>query len=334
METRASYMLVGAFVLALAAGLAGFAVWLTGTGLERDTQSYFIYFAGSVTGLQEGSPVRYRGVPIGTVTDIRIDPANVERVQVTVEVPDDVKIPADSVAQLELQGVTGIAYVQISGGTAAAPALDEVAVGVPVIESRPSTIAATLEQAPQLLSTLIDAGAAIQGFMTEDNQRAVAEILSNVANLSAELEQTVADADDAMQDLAAVAGNLNGLILEVRETASALAVNANQALNQATGTLATVERQTDQLAGEAGQTAAELRQLTNSLNGAVSQLAQLIEENREPIADFTGTGLYEFSLLITDLRQLTTTLSRVASRLERNPADVLFGGRGGVEVPP
>ena len=58
----------------------------------------------------------------------------------------------------------------------------------------------------------------------------------------------------------------------------------------------------------------------------------VLRENREPIRDFTGSGLYEFNLLITDLRGLVSTLSRVTTRLERSPGDFLFGSRRGVET--
>ena len=78
MEIRASYLLVGAVVLALVAGLAAFSVWLVRADIDRRVEPYQIAFAGSVTGLQQGSQVRYRGVPVGRVTDIRIDPERVE----------------------------------------------------------------------------------------------------------------------------------------------------------------------------------------------------------------------------------------------------------------
>ena len=117
METRASYVLVGSFVLALVAGLLVFTAWIAKVQLDETRETYRIYFTGSVTGLQQGSPVRYRGVPVGTVSDIRLDPDNVTRVRVTIEVQNGTPIMSDSIASLEVQGITGGAYVQISGGT-------------------------------------------------------------------------------------------------------------------------------------------------------------------------------------------------------------------------
>jgi phospholipid/cholesterol/gamma-HCH transport system substrate-binding protein len=111
MEIRASYLIVGAVVLALLAGLAGFSLWLVDAGVDRDLARYEIDFAGSVSGLPEGGQVLYRGIPVGRVADIRINPDNVEAVLVTIEVDRETPIKEDTVATLEFQGLTGIAYV-------------------------------------------------------------------------------------------------------------------------------------------------------------------------------------------------------------------------------
>ncbi len=141
MEIRASYLLVGAVVLVLIAGLAAFSVWLVKADIDRQVELYQIAFAGSVTGLQEGSQVSYRGVPVGRVTDIRIDPERVEWVLVTVEIDRGTPIRQDTMASLEMQGITGIAFVQLRGGTQTSPPL-VAAEGqkIPQIESRRSTL--------------------------------------------------------------------------------------------------------------------------------------------------------------------------------------------------
>ena len=104
LEIRASYVIVGAVVLALLTGLAAFSLWLVEAGVDRDDLArYEIAFAGSVSGLQQGGQVLYRGIPVGRVNDIRIDPDNVETVLVMVEVDRETPIKADTVATLEFQ---------------------------------------------------------------------------------------------------------------------------------------------------------------------------------------------------------------------------------------
>ncbi len=137
METRASYILVGTFVLLLIAGAFAFVIWLSKVEFDQRPARYVVYFTGSVSGLQVGGPVRYRGVPVGSVTDIRIDPKNVERIEVTLEVATRTPIKQDTFASLGLQGIIGAAYVQLSGGTQKSPAL-VAKKGEPRPRSRPS----------------------------------------------------------------------------------------------------------------------------------------------------------------------------------------------------
>ena len=117
METRASYILVGSFVLGLIGAAFAFVVWLASVEFEEAPTRYVVYFEGSVTGLSIASAVRYRGVPVGSVTDIRIDPENIERIRVTVEISAETPVKTDTEAMLHLQGITGIAFIHLSGCT-------------------------------------------------------------------------------------------------------------------------------------------------------------------------------------------------------------------------
>ena len=102
METRTNHLLVGTFVLLLVAGLVAFIIWAVKADVDAKVTNYHVYFAGSVSGLSNVSEVRYRGVPIGTVTDFRIDPENVGRVRVTLDVSGDTPIKEDSIASIEM----------------------------------------------------------------------------------------------------------------------------------------------------------------------------------------------------------------------------------------
>ena len=117
---------------------------------------YDIFFKGSVTGLKTGNAVRYRGVPVGVVTDMGINPDNVEQVRVTIEVPHDTPVKEDAVASLEFQGITGVAYVQITGGTHdAAVLVKKNGQKRAVIPSKFSGIQEVLEAAPELINRII-----------------------------------------------------------------------------------------------------------------------------------------------------------------------------------
>lgn len=326
METRAPFMLVGAFVLVLAASLFGFAAWLAKTSFEEAQDLYHIYFTGAVTGLQEGSPVNYSGVPVGRVTDIRIDPENVGRVRVTIEVPDGTPIKTDTIASLELQGITGTAFVQLAGGTQAAALLSETANGVPVIPSRPSTLAAVFEAAPTVIENLVQLSEQLSGFLSEDNQRAFASTLDNISKATGALAETTAGVPQTVEQARETLANVNLLVLTLRQSAETLSGQADRVLGSLGGTAEAAGR-------ELTSSAQELRRTAEAMTGAANQASAMIRENRQPIQDFTAGSLYDLNQLITEVRDLAANIGRLTIRIERDPASFLLGGsRRGVQV--
>ena len=316
METRASYLIVGLFVLAGMAGLVFAAMWITGTRTDEARTLYDIYFEGSVAGLKPGNAVQYRGIPVGGVTDMRIDPENVERVLVTVEVAADTPIREDTEATLALQGITGLSYIQLTGGTQeAAPLKARAGQRRPVIQSRPSELAAIFEAAPELLNRAIGVIAQLEKLLGAENQQHVGNILTNV-------ETTTGVLADSGDDIAKMLGEGARVMEELRK----VAVRANSML-------ANVE-------GDVGAVAKETRAVLVGVKLAVAQLAtasdelaSLLAENSDSLTNFSQTGLYEFSQLMAESRVLVAALSRLVAQVERDPARFLFGDKQqGVEV--
>lgn len=318
METKASYVAVGAFVLVLMLALAVFVIWLGRVSFEEVSDKYLIYFRGSVTGLQVGSPVRYRGVPVGQVVDIRIDPKDVEQVQVTIEVRHGTPIVVGSIASLEMQGLTGGAYVQIRGGVQGNPPLTaEPGQLYPVIPSEPSTLAAVIETAPQLLQRATRLLDSMNNFLSPRNQQSVTEILENTRMLSRTLAEQSDRIAQTVQRLDGMVANVDGLVTDLRGTTSRVG-------DQLDRTLGTVDQATVQVTGDLSSAVAEVRGTARSFTAAANQLNGLIRETRGPIRDFTGTGLYELTQTIGELRTLAENLSRLAERLERGGGATLL----------
>ena len=178
METRTNHFLVGAFVLLLVAGLGAFIIWAVKADVDAEHTNYHVYFAGSVSGLSKVSEVRYRGVPIGTVTDIRIDPDNVERVRVTLDVSGDTVIKEDSIASIEMQGITGVAIVQISGGRQSSPALEARPGEVyPVIQSKRSSLEKLFSDTPELINRILTLVETVTRIFDDKNIAAIGGML-------------------------------------------------------------------------------------------------------------------------------------------------------------
>ncbi len=186
METRSNYALVGGFVLSFLLAMVVFLIWLSNAGFRERMTEYDIYFDGSVSGLKKGSVVNYRGVPIGSVHDIVIDPTNVEKILVRIRINQDVPIKQDSLASLETQGLTGVSIIQIHGGTQASPLLKSTPGRPrPVIPSKSSLLEQVAGSMPELLARLTTMVDDLRAVLHEDNRKALTETLKNLQQITA-----------------------------------------------------------------------------------------------------------------------------------------------------
>jgi phospholipid/cholesterol/gamma-HCH transport system substrate-binding protein len=318
METRASYLAVGGFVLVLLTTFLLAVVWLAKVQLQNPTDRYLVYFTGAVSGLQPGSPVRYLGIPVGTVTDLRIDPDDTTRVQATLEVTAGTPVKTDSVASLELQGLTGGAFVQVGAGSGPAPLLADQA-APRVIASRPSNLEAVFAATPRLLDNVLRLSDDLAELLNPDNRQAIGGILRNVEISTDRLASTLTRVDAALAAGQDQAGDVARLV--------------GEAVGQARRMIDSFDQTARIINREVGQGATDFRELLRSFRRTSDQLAGIAQDNREPLREFTSGGLYEASLLINELRGLSADLSRFLGRLERDPANALIrGSSSGVEV--
>jgi phospholipid/cholesterol/gamma-HCH transport system substrate-binding protein len=317
METRASYVAVGAFVLALIAGFVGFVLWIGKFQVEQQFARYDIRFAGSVTGLQSEGTVRYRGIPVGRVTDIRIDPENIELVRVTIEVNRETPVRVDTVASLELQGITGVSYVLLTGGLqSSAPLAQTMEEPYPVIKSVPSKLEQLFQGAPDLIiaaNRLVDR---VTLLFDDKNVQAIAEVLDNVRNVTGSLGQERESIHALLTNGAAAADQIRTMSAEVEGLAHDLR-----------GSVGKLSDRTDKTVADLEKTSTELRKTAQAFTGVANQVSTILKENRAPIRDFSSNGLYELTQMVTEARQLVASLTRITSQIERDPARFFFGDR-------
>lgn len=125
METRANYILVGLFALAVIAGGFGFVYWFSSPSSGPERKRYEVVFDGTVSGLRPGAWVLFNGLRVGEVANLRIDPNSPRQVLVNIDVDKTVALRKDTTVSLEFQGLTGFAVVALRGGSASAPPLDQ-----------------------------------------------------------------------------------------------------------------------------------------------------------------------------------------------------------------
>lgn len=189
METKVNLSLVGAFVLALGLALVAGVLWLASGGLwQKQYERYLAVEQESVTGLNVNAPVRYNGVDIGRVQQIALDPQDPQRVNLLLAIERGTPVRQDTVAVLKAQGLTGIAYVELSGGTRNSPLL-RAAPGAPypVIATK-SSLATRLENVlTSVLAKLDSTSNNVNAILSERNQQAFSAALDNLARSTAQL---------------------------------------------------------------------------------------------------------------------------------------------------
>jgi len=308
METRASYVVVGTFVLALIVAAFGVVIFLTRTSFEDTPKAYMSYFTGSVTGLQIGSPVRYRGVPVGSISDIRIDPTDVERVRVMMDIVHGTPIKTDTNSTLGLQGITGVAYIELTGGTRESEPLTALDDGqVPVIPSKKSGIQQVLATAPELLERAVAISERLALILDDRNVQSVSDTLANLSKLTGTLANS--------------SGQIERLIADSQTTFTSLR-EAADGVTELTGGL---NSKLEPIAAGAQDVITDVQKTVRSFNRIASQLELVVDENRDSIRDFSSGGLYELSQFIAEGRVLISALTRLSGLIERDPARFFFG---------
>jgi phospholipid/cholesterol/gamma-HCH transport system substrate-binding protein len=202
METKANYVAVGAFVLICMVGLVITVLWLAGVQYSQEFAYYQTYFKGPVTGLGDGTSVRYNGIEVGRVTDLRFDPNDPEMVIATLQVKPDLGIRQDSTASIESEGLTGGSFVEISGGTKKSALLvAPEGAKFAVIKSKPSTLQQLVQSAPQLVAKLNIAADRVNDLLSDPNRRAVSGILANLNETTTMLARRSGDIDTTLVNL-------------------------------------------------------------------------------------------------------------------------------------
>jgi phospholipid/cholesterol/gamma-HCH transport system substrate-binding protein len=310
MEREANYAAVGAFVLLVTLLGALFVYWYSDTREHRSYTRYEIYFTGSVSGLEKGAAVRYLGVPVGRVNDLRIDPRDSSRAQVIVDLDATTPISEQTVAELQLQGITGLLYIDLSEdrtGKRATPLVAQMR--YPVIRSAPSQFDVFLAGLPELVAAAGNLVNRASRLLSDDNLATVTESLGNLDRASADLPRTLHE--------------LNSLIAELRGASAEL----QAAAHTATGTLQAIDPQV--------RAAAErLHGIADSLASASSQLDQTISENRQDIRAFTRDGLPEIERFVREGRAAAHDIRELSNSLRENPTQLLYQPpQRGVEIP-
>jgi phospholipid/cholesterol/gamma-HCH transport system substrate-binding protein len=309
METRANYVLIGAFVLMGAAALMLFTVWIARAPFSRDFETYDVVFQGPVNGLGEGGEVRFNGIKVGEVTQLSLDRNDPNRVIARIKVDAQTPVRTDSVAQLNFMGITGVTFIQLLAGTPTSPLLQSNDGNPAVIPSERTALDELFQGGQDLLTMSSETISSLNRAMSEENVQSITAILNNVELASEKLARQdglIDSAIDAMIAVEKAAVAMEQAGLDVDQTARDFDVEFRFLASEAKKFL-----------DDAGPIIGDARNVMSNLDGTLKQ----INTNLTPTA---GRALEQLSLTAADLRSLMIRLQGLAGEIEQDPSRFVY----------
>jgi phospholipid/cholesterol/gamma-HCH transport system substrate-binding protein len=203
METRANYVLIGSFTLAVIAAAFGFVMWFQSLHTTKARTPLRVIFEGPASGLRNGGSVNFNGIRIGEVTSVKLD--NPRRVVALAMIENNAPIRKDTLVGLQFQGLTGVAAISLKGGQEAAPAVPLDEDGIPVLTADPNALQDVTEAIRGTLQNI--------NRVVADNQEAVKNSLHNLETFTASLARNSDKIDNVMLKVDGVMSKADSLML-------------------------------------------------------------------------------------------------------------------------
>jgi phospholipid/cholesterol/gamma-HCH transport system substrate-binding protein len=312
MERDANYVAVGAFILLVIGMAVVFLVWYSDANDGRVYDSYEIYFTGSVSGLDRGSPVRYLGVDVGRVRRMAIDRDTPSRVQVVVEIDRNAPISSATRASLNFQGVTGLLFVNLKE----APELNRMTPlpqgeRFPVIQAVESPdFDVLLAGLPELLTRANQILERVGRVFSDENLQGVSQTIGNLRNATATFPQTSA--------------SVARLVTQLQETVADIQ-GASEGLRGIT----------EEARPEVRNTLERLAAASESLAQASARIDRFTQSSEAQLGNFSEQGLFELQRLLRDTSAAAREFQELSRSLRENPSQILYEPPvSGVEIEP
>lgn len=294
MEPDKNYLFVGIFMVTLLLGMTGFIVWLVGNDTGHyDTYQTFV--SDSVNGLSVGSNVKYRGVDVGKVTIIEISRSNPAKIRIEMNILETTPITTSTIAVIQIQGITGVSYIELKGRVAKGQPRIEVKGKnkVPIIPSAPSEFRQIVDTIPDMLQKFTELANKLGAFASDENQARFANILTNMEQFS----QTVGGTDENGQSM-------------VRELQQAI-----HNLGQAAASIHEISASSRE----------DTQRILKTTVATLDKISKLTEN-----ADQYGQKSYhELNRLLLEIKKTARDIQGLSRNLKENPSQIIFPSQQG-----
>ncbi len=310
METKASHVLIGAFVLAAFMLAIIFVLWLGKVSLDREWDQYDIVFNEAVSGLTVGGAVQFNGIQLGEVRKLSLAPDDPSRVIARVRIQGGTPVKTDTQARLAITGLTGVTVIQMSGGTrASAPLKASAKIPIPRIIAQTSALQKLLNSSEDIASSANEVLMRLSMVLNNKNIERVSATFANLEQISGSLSDSRTDLQTTFRNSAIATERMNATLKSI----DAAAQRVNQFTAKADGLI-------DQ---EARSALVEARAALASARATSDSARAIMQDNRAAIDQFAGQALTQVSPALAELRLAIESLHALLERLENNPSELL-----------
>jgi phospholipid/cholesterol/gamma-HCH transport system substrate-binding protein len=315
MNNKVNYTLVGFVVLVGIVMMLGFVYWLMQPSSENETRKYLVRFNESVLGLNVDAPVKYRGIVVGKVKSLKINPENIEEVEVLVEILQSTPIKVDTVAKLTAQGITGLSYINLSMGSSDAHNLTiEDGDKYPVIKTVPSFFENFENSLGSVSSKLSTTLSQTEKLLNDENQRQITLVLQRTANILEKIdnsldEKTIQNSQETIQNLNEITQKMNALTPDIER----LVNNSIEWEGDIKDSFSAMQGSFD-----------SIMQSYQGIKASMAEFKKVLESGQFNVKDIAGEVVPNVNNTLIDVQELMIKLDSVMENYDRTPNDILF----------
>jgi len=308
MDSKVNFTLVGIFLFSFILAILGFSFWLGKYGMESKQSDYYkVYLEESISGLNVESSIKYKGLNVGVVKEISINPNNSEQIEILLEVKNGTPIKKDTMAMLESQGITGLKYIDLVGGSKESKLLLSKKDEIPVIKSKQSFFGSLGESTKDITHNVNILLVKLNEIFNKDNIENISGTISNINNFTSRLNKTLIKTDNILDN------DVRNIIKDFDK----FAIQLNHTLGK-----------TDYLLTN------DFKETLNKVNGASDatkiafvEFGNLVKDGKLDLKGITNDSLKRFDILMRELGISMQDMQNMIDHLNDSPSDMLFKKR-------
>jgi len=314
MEKRLSYTIVGAFVIVLSVCLVAFMFWLGKYGNKATEYDYYLtYFEESVSGLNIASLVKLRGVEVGRVKNISINKNNSEEVEVLLEINKGTPIKVDSYTTLDSQGITGLKYIELRGGSKSAQLKKTSKDNIATIISKKSMLTSLMESGESITTKIDDILIRVSTVLSDENLENISDVIHNLSSTTTYIDTQKESIEKMFKDITELKLNIENNIDKFTNKSGKFLDNTTEFENELLVSFKKIGDMSDKAADASDKTRIFFEEMRKELNAGQFSVADIVEENLQ-IMNETALALKDLSI----------ELDETVKELGDSPSDILY----------